>query len=405
LQSHKKFGIMLMAMLKQKIQNKNISLFHGSAILVIVAVMTGGLILAPIVQADRFERQIRALNAENEEKNAQRTELNVEASNLEETIAALQEQIAGLQIKIAANRDRNAFLEGEIVKAEEELEKQKTLLGANIRAMYLEGQITTLEMLASSKNLSEYIDREQYRQSVKNKIKTTLDKINELKLELRQQKSEVEALLAEQTDLQNQVTTQRNEQQRLLSLNREQKAAVDQEIKENFARIAELKRQQAIENARLFGGTGGVLGGGGYPWGQARCIHTGQIEGWCSNYDWSVNGSIWNWNLGGYGYRNCTDWVAFRVRQAGGHVPGGLGNANTWHVRAPAYGYGVGKTPRVGAAAVSTAGYYGHVMYVEAVHSDGSVTVSDYNRAGTGKYDLTNLSAAQASYLTYVYFQ
>jgi peptidoglycan hydrolase CwlO-like protein len=391
-------------MLKQKIKNKKVSLLHGSFTLLTIAVLAGGLIVVPLVQADRFENKIRELSNQNVEKDEQRQQLNVEAADLEATIGALQIQIVGLQQKIADNEARNKKLQSEIAIAEKELAKQRQLLGASIKAMYLEGQMSTLEMLASSKDLSEYVDREQYRESVRNKIKTTLDKINALKEELKAQKNEVEQLIIEQTQLRNQVAAQRNEQQRLLNLNRAEKSTIDSEIKKNFTKIAELKRQQAIENARLFGGTGGVLGGGGYPWGHAKCIHTGQVEGWCSNYDWAVNGSIWNWSLGGYGYRNCTDWVAFRVKQNGGHAPSGLGNANTWDVRAPAYGYGVGNAPRVGAAAVSKAGFYGHVMYVEAVNGDGSIVVSDYNRAGTGKYDITHLSVSQAANLRYVYF-
>lgn len=93
-----------------------------------------------------------------------------------------------------------------------------------------------------------------------------------------------------------------------------------------------------------------------------------------------------------------------RVKVAGGHVPSGLGHAKLWDDRAPSYGYAVSSAPRVGSAAVSNNGYYGHVMYVEAVNADGSIVVSDYNRAGTGKYDMNTLSASTASNLRYVYF-
>jgi surface antigen len=114
-----------------------------------------------------------------------------------------------------------------------------------------------------------------------------------------------------------------------------------------------------------------------------------------------MNGSVNNWQNGGYGYRNCTDWVAWRVKTAGGYVPSGLGNAKYWDDRASAYGFTVSSAPRVGAAAVSNYGYYGHVMYVEAVNDNGTITVSDYNRAGTGKYDINSISSAG---LMFVYF-
>ncbi len=372
-------------------------------VLVFALVLVGGF-AAKFVYADQFEQQIRELQQQNNDKQQKIQALQVEAGSLEATISGLAKQINGLQSEIDTNEKKKEDLEKQIADAEVELAKQRRVLGENIKAMYLEGQISTLEMLASSKDLSEFVDKEQYRNSVKDKIKTTLDKVTALKNQLRTQKSQVEVLIKEKQGLQDQISAQKAEQDRLLGLNQSEQAATDKQIKDNYNKIMDLKRQQAIENMRLFGGGGGTIGGGGYPWGSAVCLHTGAVDGPCWNYDWSVGGSVWNWQTGGYGYRNCTDWVSFRVRSTGRMVPSGLGNANTWDDRAPAYGYTVSSSPKEGAAAVSNSGNYGHVMYVEAVNGDGSIIVSDYNRAGTGKYDMTRLSPSVASSLRYVYF-
>lgn len=364
---------------------------------VVALTLTG----AARVQADRFDEKIRELTQQNNQTENNIDDLEIEAASLEKTIDKLQARINSLQSQINDNRSKIAKLETQIEDAQIELEKQKSLLGQNIRQMYLEGQISTLEMLASSKDLSEFVDRQQYRNAVKSKITTTLEKITELKQQLASKREEVESRLREQQALQGQLSLQRAENDRLLGLNEGEQAALDRKIRANNKRIEELRRQQAIENIRLFGGGTGIIGGGGYPWGGAKCLNTGQVSGWCPNYDWAVNGSVWNFATGGYGYRNCTDWVAYRVKLRGGHAPAGLGNANTWDDRAPSYGYKVGSTPKVGAAAVSNAGYYGHVMYVEAVNGDGTITISDYNRAGTGTYNTSNISPAG---LRFVYF-
>jgi peptidoglycan hydrolase CwlO-like protein len=357
-----------------------------------------------MVAAQSLQEQINGLTDQNNQVKAQIGALKVEAASYQDAISQLQAQINQYQAEINARQAESEKIQAEIVVAEAELVRQKDLLGQNIKAMYLEGDISTIEMLATSKNLSDFFDKQQYRDVVKNKIKLTLDKVTALKVELQTKKAEVEQILKQQQELKSAADVQRAEQARLLGFNKSQQAEFNGQMKENQARINELKRQQAIENARLFGGTGGTLGGGGYPWGLAPCVHTGQVEGPCYNYDWGIGGSPWNWQTGGYGYRNCTDWVAFRVRIAGGYVPSGLGNAKMWDDRAPSYGYTVSSTPREGAAAVSNNGFYGHVMYVEAVNSDGTIVVSDYNRAGTGKYDMNELSAATASNLRYVYF-
>lgn len=356
------------------------------------------------ISAQSLQQQINELSAENNQNKNQLNALRIEAGSYQDTINALAAQINAYQQEINARQREAEDIQRQIVEKELELDKQRSVLGDNIKAMYLEGDISTIEMLATSKNLSDFFDKQQYREMTSNNMKATLDKITALKAELQTKKEEIEKIIKQQEQLRSATAVQKAEQDRLLGFNKAQQADFNSKIKGNQDKINELKRQQAIENARLFGGSGGMLGGGGYPWGLAPCIHTGQVDGPCYNYDWGVGGSPWNWNLGGYGYRNCTDWVAYRVRVAGGHVPSGLGNAKLWDDRAPSYGISVGSTPRQGAAAVSNGGFYGHVMYVEAVNGDGSIVVSDYNRAGTGKYDMNTLSASTASNLRFVYF-
>ena len=93
--------------------------------------------------------------------------------------------------------------------------------------------------------------------------------------------------------------------------------------------------------------------------------------------------------------------MAWRVQQSGRYLPGGLGNANNWDERAPAYGFEVSSTPIVGSVGISNYGFYGHNMYVEAVNSDGTIDISDYNRAGTGMYSTSTISPDG---LVFIYF-
>lgn len=376
-------------MYKQKSKFSSVRIMPKLGVLVLAFGFVAS-VCVPFAKADRFDSQIQQLKNENSQKEQKVNALQIEAGSLQETIAKLQNQIAGLQSQIRDNQAKNEKLQKDIEAAQLELEKQKKLLGENIRAMYLEGQISTLEMLASSKDLSEYIDREQYRESVKTKIKTTLDKVAQLKAQLKKQKEDVERLIREQEALKSQVASQQAEQQKLLGFNQSQQNNFNAEISANKDKIAELKRQQVLENVRLFGGAGsvqaGVPGGGGYPWGNAYCVYTNQVGGYCSNYDWYFNGGPWDpW---GYGYRNCTSWVAYKLASDNKVGFTYLGNAANWPSAAAARGFQVsyGSGAQVGDAAVNPNGYYGHVMYVEAVNNDGTVMISDYNRMGDGLY-------------------
>lgn len=374
-------------MKKSSPKTKLISLRNAPQFLVLAGLVAATL-APPIVNADRFDDQINQLRAQNNQTQQKVQALKVEAGSLQETISALQAQINGLQAQINENTAKSEDLKIKIAEAEAELAKQRKLLGENIKVMYLEGDITTLEMLASSKDLSEFVDKQQYREAVKTKIRNTLEQVTALKLQLKTQREEVERLLKEQQILKDQVAADKAEQNRLLSLNQSQQAAYNREIKNNQAKITDLKRQQVLENIKLFGGgvQPGIPGGGGYPWGNAYCVHTGKVSGDCWNYDWYFQGRAWDgW---GYGFRNCTSWVAYKLASDGRSGFSFLGNANQWPGRAAARGISVtyGEGAKVGDAAVNTRGYYGHVMYVEAVLDDGRVVISDYNRSGDGLY-------------------
>lgn len=83
------------------------------------------------------------------------------------------------------------------------------------------------------------------------------------------------------------------------------------------------------------------------------------------------------YGLGGpYGAGQCTQWAWYK---RGGSVPSSWGNANSWAYNAAAQGYLVNHTPAAGAIFQTSSGWSGHVGYVEAVNSDGSIVVSEMN--------------------------
>lgn len=106
---------------------------------------------------------------------------------------------------------------------------------------------------------------------------------------------------------------------------------------------------------------------------------------WCNNYEWGDSPSQQN-SSRGYGYRNCTDWVAFRIPQlVQKSVPLAWHNGKNWDNAASAAGYTVDSTPEPGDIA-QWEGTYGHVAVVESVNSSGSVNISEYNGGQDGNY-------------------
>lgn len=360
-----------------KIQIKKIPKLLNSLLLASLVSVFIASPLVEVVKADQYTDQINQLKSENAQKQDVVRGLHIEAENISGVIAALQTQINGLQVQINANQAKANQLQTEITAAEIELAKQKNLMGQNIRAMYLEGDISTLEMLASSKTLGEFMDKQQYRDAVKDKIKATLDRVNALKAQLKSAKEETERLIAEDNRLKAQADASKAEQDRLLGFNQSQQAEYNNQIKSNQGKIAELRKAQAAANAQFTAGTG-VACGGGYP-GSAN----GPFGRWGCNYP--LDNTIDNWGM--YN-RECVSYTAFKVSQSGRRMPywGGYGNANQWDDNARAQGIPVDGNPRVGDVAVSNFGYYGHVMYVEHVYEDGRILISQYNASWDGRY-------------------
>lgn len=111
--------------------------------------------------------------------------------------------------------------------------------------------------------------------------------------------------------------------------------------------------------------------------------------------------AIYGYN--GYDYGYCTWWVATRREQVGMPLPANLGNASSWGYIARGAGLGVGSTPRLYAAAVTSTRGEGHVVFVEAVNDDGSIVISEMNHLGWAVKDTATISADVAAHYIYIY--
>lgn len=347
----------------------------------LIAVLVMGAIPRLHTEALSISEQIAALEQENAQNKKAVADLRNQATSYNDAITKLQAQIDTLQGQIDANTAEQAKLQGEITAAEAELVKQKKVLGENIKTMYLEGQISTLEMLASSKNLSDFVDKQQYRNSVQSKIKTTLDKITKLKFELTAKKESVESLLKEQHSQQDQLASSRAEQANLLAYNEGQQAEFNQKTKDNQSKIDGLIASQRRANFNPDGGyyflrfPGAVSGfspdsypyrGGGFGMSPGPgCVDNDGPDPW------------------GYCTRQCVSYTAWAVLASGRTPPMYYGNARDWVAAAYSRGITVSRSPQPGDVAISTAGYWGHAMYVESV-SGSTFTTSEYNTYLTG---------------------
>ena len=384
---------------RMKHKNKNskkLSRLVSTSVLTVAFLFVAAATLVPGVRADHFDEQIKVLQQQNAGAQGVLNDLRSQAASYQDAIGKLQAQIDGLQAQINANLAEQAKLQQQIEEGQKELDRQKQLLATDIKTMYQDGEPSTIEMLASSSNLSDFVDKTEYRSAVQRKIQDTLKKVQELQRKLQVQKAQVDQLLEEQKAQQNTLADARAQQAQLLSYNQGQQAAYNQQIKTNQAQISQLRSQQAAENAKLFAGANVVLGsacdtahGDTYP------------SPWCSSAQDSMFDSWGMYN------RECVSYTAWKVSESGRYMPGwgwlGVGNANQWDDDAIAAGIPVDTHPRSGDVAIKNSQPYGHAMYVDSVNPDGTINISQYNASLDGRFSrVYNLSPGG---LVFIHFQ
>ncbi len=362
--------------------------------------------MMPTARANDFDRRISEIQAQIDGYQAQASQLAGQAESFQRELNSLSAQKNVIQAQVDLKQAEHDKLVAEIAANEVKIADNQDALGTTIADLYVSSKVSPLEMLASSTSISDYVDKESYKNAVKDNLTSTIDSIKRLKRELETKKKDVDRVLAEQQFARNELAAKEYQQAQLVSQTRGQEAAYRGLVSQREGQKLELQKQQqaAIEAAaRRAGGTINILPGdpnkGGYPW-EAGC--------WVDANAWSHGGADGNGGDPlGYGCRQCVSYTAYKVGAKTGNYPRYWGNANQWPGSARAAGYSTGVTPRANAVGVISAGAYGHVVWVEAVNGDGTVDVSQYNYfnaggAGWGHYSKMRVSAA--TYDTYIYF-
>lgn len=346
-----------------------------------------------------YAAEIRAVEQQINQYQAEASRLSAEANTLENELAKITAEKAAIQAQIDLNQSKYDKLVVDIKANEEKIAKNQDTLGTIIADMYVDDDISPIEMLASSKNISEFLDKQTQRSAVRDTLKDTIGEIKELKKQLEQQQKEVEQVLADQKSQRSTLAAKEAEQANLVNQTRGQEAAYQQLSSQGKARRDQIMREQqaAIAAAMRSSGGGSAVAGdpnkGGYPANLAN-----------SDY---YNPVVDPWGM--YS-RQCVSYTAWKVYQKNGYMPywGGRGNANQWPAAARSSGYAVGTTPRAGSVGVIMAGTYGHVVWVESVNGNGTINISQYNYfnaggSGWGHYsEMYNISPSAYDY--YIYF-
>ncbi|MDN5835124.1 MAG: CHAP domain-containing protein [bacterium] len=355
------------------------------------------------VFARNYDAEIQAAQAKIDAYNKQARKLGKAADTLQTKLDKLTNEKQSIQAEINLSQKEYDKLQANIKKNEKKIVENKDALGGTIADLYVNSNTSPLEMLASSSNIGDYIDKQTQQNSVKDALTETINDITKLKAQLEKQRADVKKILVNQTSQRNALAAKENEQQQLVNDTRGKESAYKKLSSKSKAHKAKLVKAQQAAIARKYSGNGTVSAGNlpAYSsWSGTDC--------YVDNAGYSHRGHSGNGQDPlGYGCNQCVSYTAWKMGKVTGFSPSYWGNANQWPASARAAGYKVSTKPRANSLGVMMSGAYGHIVYVESYHKgSNTVDISQYNEWINGKgfgYFSTRSGVSGGTYDKYIY--
>lgn len=356
-----------------------------------------------LVYADVFDSQKSAIEQQITQYQQQASELATQAATLQNQLAIFGIQRNQLQAELAVTQGQYDELTNQIKATEKKISTNQDALGILVRTMYVDGRTTTLEMIASSKNIGDFINRQAYGNAVTTQLRQTIAIVKKSKQKLESDRKKVDTVLAKQKLQTKQLDQTVRQQNQLLADTKGQESTYQELAASSRQQLQSLSEQQRNFYQTLVssgGASAGVQGsfvyqnwsgnkgcGGGYPY--------------CAPQDTSVD----PWAL--YN-RECVSYVAWALVNKYDRKVGrfqGDGNAMDWPSSAVMHSGAVRVSePQPGDAVILPAsGSFapiGHAMIVDSVNGEW-VHVSQFNYYGTGEYSTMDIKTTGVIFLRF----
>lgn len=360
--------------------------------------------------ASDLQQEIDNLNQEIDQNEDRLDELRNKKDSLENRLEILDAEAEQIQSEINVTEQEINQTQSEIQETEEELERTKELIQENVKVLYKEGSPSTMEVLFSSDNFTDFVNKQEYLDRVKSSLNEAARESVELKEDLEEKEIELQEKADELDGQKQELSQKQEEQQELIEQTEGEEDRFEEIVESQQEELEEMRERQrrAYEAAAEAWGDNYIAtnGSGGYPWdGQ------GLTAGNCSGM-----GCVDDWNL----YKGqCTSYVAWRLANEGYkvysfNVPGygPRGNAAEWpetttDLWSEVYGESnaakIRNNPESGYAAVdkSLADPYGHVMYVEEVIDSSTIRISEYNFRQPDSYSVRDISTQGLEFIEF----
>lgn len=244
------------------------NLFRVSRLILISALLLGVLIpytpekgaggsnVANAASVGQLQGQLNSINAKIEGIKGNLSQKRNEKATLENQIAILSGQIEELQLKIEGTTVEIQKTETEIAETEKkirdteaELQRQQEIIKEHLRILY-EQRFSAVEVVVSSDNFSEFINKSEYLRTMQEKVQETAEKIKQLKIELETKKKTLETKRSDLGNLKKQLDgekadldTQRVQKDKLLETTKGEEAAYQAQLNDSKNAYAAVQSQ------------------------------------------------------------------------------------------------------------------------------------------------------------------
>lgn len=203
-------------------------------------------------EIDAAEAKIKSLNAEKSETQEYVNALMSKVSLLQDKIDKLEDEKQALQNEINAIEDKIEKTEAEIEEAQNEIDRKQAEFDEvysqycqRLRAMYISGNVTTLEILLESGDMSAVLTRAEMVKSVSEQDSETLDTLMKKMQEIEEKRHELELKKQELQQDKDNLSEQKAELQASIDDISASKKELDSQVSACNAAIAKLNSQTA----------------------------------------------------------------------------------------------------------------------------------------------------------------
>ena len=290
---------------------------YAAALLMLIATPIA---FAAPARADSYQARINALQTEINQYQAKAGELKDKATTLQGELDRLANEKAAIQRQIDLSQAKYDQLVTDIKANEDKLAKTQKSLEKIVANLYVDDDVSSIELLASSENIADFVDKQEYRTAVQKRLASSVKEVKRLKKELEQQKIDVDRELVNSKTAREALAAKEAEQQAILDQTKGEEASYQQLSSDRKGQVDRLRAEQVAANLRAAQRSGsqtlvsGTPGGGGYPGKWANAPMNAYVDSW------------------GLYSRQCVSYAAWKVASTGRFVPhfNGRGNANQW---------------------------------------------------------------------------